>query len=118
MPSSPLTVGSGEHRVIALHGCFGSAQGWGPLPDYLDKLTFSYAFPDLRGYGSRRDVAGDFTMPEAAADALALAGELGWDQFSLVGHSMSGQAGHGGVPWPGMTMEWRCPAGVSWLNVG
>lgn len=31
-------------------------------------------------------------MPEAAADALALADELGWDRFSLVGHSMSGQA--------------------------
>jgi pimeloyl-ACP methyl ester carboxylesterase len=90
--SPPLTVGAGDHHVIALHGWFGSARGWGPLPDYLDKSTFSYAFPDLRGYGSRRDVAGEFTMPEAAADALALADELGWDRFSLVGHSMSGQA--------------------------
>jgi pimeloyl-ACP methyl ester carboxylesterase len=90
--SSPLTVGSGDHHVIALHGWFGSARGWGPLPDYLDTSAFSYVFPDLRGYGSRRAVAGDFTMPEAAADALALADDLGWDRFSLIGHSMSGQA--------------------------
>jgi pimeloyl-ACP methyl ester carboxylesterase len=90
--SSQLIVGSGDHHVIALHGWFGSARGWGALPDYLDTSAFSYVFADLRGYGSRRDVAGDYTMPEAAADALALADELGWDRFSLVGHSMSGQA--------------------------
>lgn len=92
MTSSQSVVGSGEHHVIALHGWFGSARGWGSLPDYLDKSAFSYVFPDLRGYGSRRDEAGEFTMAEAGADALALADELGWDQFSLVGHSMSGKA--------------------------
>ena len=85
-------VGSGEHRVIAVHGWFGSAQGWGSLPDYVDGSEFTYAFMDLRGYGERRDVAGDFTMEEAAADAVALADELGWDRFSLVGHSMGGRA--------------------------
>ena len=47
---------------------------------------------DLRGYGGRKQDAGDFTMEEAAADAVALADELGWDRFSLIGHSMSGQA--------------------------
>ena len=31
-------------------------------------------------------------MAEAAADAIALADDLGWDRFSLVGHSMSGVA--------------------------
>jgi hypothetical protein len=42
MAASYITVGSGDHHVIALHGWFGSA--------------------------------------------------LGWDRFSLVGHSMSGVA--------------------------
>jgi pimeloyl-ACP methyl ester carboxylesterase len=90
--SSHRTVGSGDHHVIALHGWFGSAQGWGALPDYLDGETYTYVFLDLRGYGSRRDVAGEYTMAEAGADALALADELGWESFSMVGHSMSGQA--------------------------
>jgi pimeloyl-ACP methyl ester carboxylesterase len=92
MTDSAVTVGSGDHHVLALHGWFGSARGWGALPDYLDPSAFTYVFMDLRGYGGRRDVAGDFTMQEAAADAVALADELGWDRFSLVGHSMSGQA--------------------------
>ncbi len=92
MASSQVTVGSGDHHVIGLHGWFGSARGWGSLPDYLDSSAYTYAFMDLRGYGRRRQVPGDFTMEEAAADAIALADELGWDRFSLIGHSMSGQA--------------------------
>ena len=92
MAGSHVTVGSGDHRVLALHGWFGSARGWGSLPGYLDGEAYTYVFMDLRGYGGRQQVAGDFTMQEAAADAVALADELGWDRFSVIGHSMSGQA--------------------------
>ena len=92
MASSHLTIGSGERQVLALHGWFGSARGWGPLPDYLNGDDYTWAFMDLRGYGSRKGETGEFTMREAAADALALADELGWERFSLVGHSMTGQA--------------------------
>ena len=31
-------------------------------------------------------------MQEAATDALALADDLGWDRFSLVGHSIGAKA--------------------------
>lgn len=86
------TLGTGDHHVIALHGWFGSARGWGSLPDYLDGSRYTYAFLDLRGYGARQDTDGPFTLEQAGADALALADELGWERFSLVGHSMSGQA--------------------------
>ena len=89
-----VTIGSGDHHVLAVHGWFGSARGWGSLPDYLDGSRFTYAFMDLRGYGDRRQAGGEFTMAEAAADALALADDLGWDRFSLVGHSMGGKAIH------------------------
>jgi pimeloyl-ACP methyl ester carboxylesterase len=94
MAGSFVMVGSGDHRVIALHGWFGSALGWGHLADYLNTSQFCYVFPDLRGYGSRKDEPGDFTMAEAAADAIALADELGWERFSLIGHSMGGKAIH------------------------
>jgi pimeloyl-ACP methyl ester carboxylesterase len=94
MASSHVTVGSGEHHVLALHGWFGSARGWGSLPGYLDTSAYTYVFMDYRGYGERQQVSGDFTMAEAAADALTLADELGWDQFSLIGHSMGGKAIH------------------------
>ena len=94
MTSSLVSIGSGDRHVLAVHGWFGSARGWGSLPDFLDRSTYTYAFMDLRGYGGRQEVAGEFTMEEAAADAIALAGELGWDQFSVVGHSMGGKIAH------------------------
>jgi pimeloyl-ACP methyl ester carboxylesterase len=86
-----VTVGSGDHHVLAVHGWFGSARGWGALPDFLDGDTYTYVFMNVRGYGDRRDVSGEFTTEEAAADAMALADELGWDRFSLIGHSMGGK---------------------------
>ncbi|MFG1609629.1 alpha/beta fold hydrolase [Actinoplanes sp. NPDC049265] len=86
------TVGNGPRRVVALHGWFGSARGWGWLPELIDTERFSYAFLDYRGYGDRRDETGEYSIAEIAADALAAADDLGWDTFSLVGHSMGGIA--------------------------
>jgi pimeloyl-ACP methyl ester carboxylesterase len=87
-----IRVGPGDHVVLCLHGWFGSATGWGPLPEMLDGDRFSYYFVDYRGYGARRDQAGEHTMAEIAADALALADQVGAETFSLVGHSMGGMA--------------------------
>jgi pimeloyl-ACP methyl ester carboxylesterase len=92
--SGYVTVGSGDHHVLAVHGWFGSARGWGSLPDWLNRDAYTWAFMDLRGYGARQDVDGQFTVDEAAADALAVADDLGWDRFSLVGHSMGAKIGH------------------------
>jgi pimeloyl-ACP methyl ester carboxylesterase len=89
-----VSIGSGDRHVLAVHGWFGSARGWGSLPDFLNRSTYTYAFMDLRGYGGRQEVAGEFTMEEAAADAIALAGELGWDRFSVIGHSMGAKVAH------------------------
>jgi pimeloyl-ACP methyl ester carboxylesterase len=92
--SSYLTVGSGDHHVLAVHGWFGSARGWGSLPDWLDRSGYTWVFMNLRGYGDRKDVTGEFTNDEAAADALAVADDLGWDRFSVVGHSMGAKIAH------------------------
>jgi pimeloyl-ACP methyl ester carboxylesterase len=91
MPDPYLTVGSGEHHVIAVHGWFGSARGWGSLPDFIDGSAYTYVFMNMRGHGDRKHVTGEYTMEEAATDAVALADELGWDRFSLIGHSMGGK---------------------------
>ncbi|MFH9266683.1 alpha/beta fold hydrolase [Streptomyces sp. NPDC017546] len=85
-------IGSGDHKVLVLHDWFGTSAGWGPFLDYLDGDTFSYVFLDYRGYGDRKVVSGAYTLAEIADDTLALADELGWEQFSLVGHSMGGKA--------------------------
>ena len=94
MPSSYVTVGSGDHHVLAIHGWFGSARGWSSFPEFIDGSAYTYAFMDLRGYGARMQTAGEFTVDEVAADALAVADDLGWDRFSVVGHSMGGKFAH------------------------
>lgn len=87
-----VLVGHGPHKVICLHGWFGSAQGWGGWPQLLDTERFTFAFMDYRGYGARAAVPGDYTLDEIAADVLAIADVLGFERFSLVGHSMGGAA--------------------------
>lgn len=87
-----LQIGEGPHRVIAVHGWFADRRAYEAVWPYLDGSAFSYAFVDLRGYGEAKNQPGDYTMEEVAADCLALADELGWPEFSLVGHSMGGKA--------------------------
>lgn len=90
MASEIQRVGNGDHAVFCLHGWFGSSGAWGSIQRHLDGSAFSYYFPDYRGYGARRSVAGKHSIAEAAADVLALADEVGAQRFSLLGHSMGG----------------------------
>ncbi|MGW0736996.1 alpha/beta fold hydrolase [Streptomyces sp. NPDC002851] len=92
MPLAHRTLGNGPHHVIVLHDWFGTSANWGSVLDYLDPGTFTYAFLDYRGYGERRDVPGRYDLAEIADDTLALADQLGWERFSLIGHSMGGKA--------------------------
>jgi pimeloyl-ACP methyl ester carboxylesterase len=92
MANDPVVVGRGPRHVHALHGWFGSARGWGWLPDLIDEASYTYAFVDYRGYGARKGETGDFTLAEIATDALAAADLLGWDRFAVFGHSMGGTA--------------------------
>jgi pimeloyl-ACP methyl ester carboxylesterase len=92
MAPAPTVVGTGPRSVLALHGWFGSATGWGDLPDLLDGDRYRVAYLDYRGYGARRGESGSFTLQEIAADALAAADDLGWSQFAVLGHSMGGTA--------------------------
>ena len=86
------TIGTGSDGVIVLHGWFGDHGVFAPTFPSLDTETFTYAFVNYRGYGLSRDMAGDHTMAEISADAIALADELGWDRFHVIGHSMGGMA--------------------------
>ncbi|WOP15492.1 alpha/beta hydrolase [Ottowia sp. SB7-C50] len=92
MPNTHLVIGQGPHKVIALHGWFGHARGWGPFTQHLNGQDFSYAFMDQRGYGGMKGSGGPYIMAQIAQDALALADSLGWNRFSLIGHSMGGMA--------------------------
>lgn len=84
--------GSGPKRVLALHHWLSDRSSFVRLRQHLDGGAFSYAFVDCRGYGEALETLGTYTMEEIAADALAVADDLGWDTFSVIGHSMGGKA--------------------------
>ena len=82
--------GSGPHKVFAVHGWFADRGAYAPVIADLDRSAFEYALVDLRGYGEARDAGGAYTTQEGAADVIELADRLGWERFSVVGHSMGG----------------------------
>jgi pimeloyl-ACP methyl ester carboxylesterase len=86
------TRGHGPAKVLVLHGWFGDHAVWSPTFPFLDEKAFTYVFPDYRGYGASRGLKGGYTIAEIAGDALGVADRLGWERFSVVGHSMGGMA--------------------------
>jgi pimeloyl-ACP methyl ester carboxylesterase len=86
------TIGSGPTKVVVIHGWFWDHRVFTPIFDSLDVNRYTYAFIDIRGYGNSRDVSGEYTIAEVAADAVAIADQLGWREFHVVGHSMGGKA--------------------------
>mgnify|MGYP002882320061 CR=1 FL=1 len=82
--------GDGPNGVIVLHDFYGCKDTWIFARNFFNVKDFTYAFTEVRGYGGSRHYAGDYTPAEVASDILALADNLGWDKFHVVGHSMSG----------------------------
>jgi pimeloyl-ACP methyl ester carboxylesterase len=85
-------IGSGATKVVVIHGWFGDHRVFAQMFDALDTERYTFAFPDIRGYGNSRDVSGKYDIAEVAADAIALADQLGWREFHVVGHSMGAKA--------------------------
>ncbi|MEA2911613.1 MAG: hypothetical protein QOJ15_3694 [Bradyrhizobium sp.] len=86
------TIGNGPTKVVVIHGWFWDHRVFTPVFESVDAERCTFAFIDIRGYGNSRDVSGDYTISEVAADAIALADQLGWRDFHVVGHSMGGKA--------------------------
>lgn len=83
-------VGSGKEKVVLLHNWFCDSRSYDPMVPYLNTEKFTYAMVDLRGYGLSKERTGSFSAQEAAFDVLQLVDALGWQDFHVVGHSMSG----------------------------
>ena len=86
------SFGTGDHKVIVLHGWFGDHTMFAPMRSALSASEFTYIFPAYRGYGLSKHLTGSYTNKEISGDVIALADELGFAEFSLVGHSMGGKA--------------------------
>jgi pimeloyl-ACP methyl ester carboxylesterase len=82
-------VGSGPRGVIVLNDWICDTSTWSDARRYLDDVSFTWAFTDVRGYGRSLDQPGKLDIAEIAGDVLALADSFGWQRFALIGHSMT-----------------------------
>jgi pimeloyl-ACP methyl ester carboxylesterase len=84
--------GSGETRVLLLHGNVSSGAFFVPLLEHFPD-SWSVVIPDLRGYGSSENKPIDATrgLADWADDVWALLEKKGWTQnIHLLGWSMGG----------------------------
>ena len=89
---SHVTAGNGPVRVMFVHGWFWDHRIFAQMFREIDGLRFTYSTFDIRGYGKSRDLSGNYTVEEIAADAITVANDLGWENFHVLGHSMGGKA--------------------------
>lgn len=85
-------LGHGPHKVMVMAGWFGVADDWRTTLEALGGEVFTFVLFDYRGYGLSKHIDGQYTFEEVAGDVLRLADHLGWERFSLIGHSMGGAA--------------------------
>lgn len=78
----------GGRRVLALHGWLDNAASFVPLAAHLDGLDL--VLLDLPGHGHSASLpaGADYTLPGAIHSVLDAADALGWERFTLLGHSM------------------------------
>lgn len=74
------------HKVIALHGWLDNSASFNWLAPLLDAHVVAL---DTAGHGlsDYRNVLAPYNIWEDAAEIFAVADQLGWEQFTLVGHS-------------------------------
>ena len=75
-------------RVLALHGWLDNAASFLPMAPFLRGLDLVAI--DLPGHGRSTHLppGADYSFPGAVASVLDVADALGWERFSLLGHSM------------------------------
>lgn len=85
-------AGSGGRPLLLLHGFTGAKEDFADWLEPLAGAGWHAVAPDHRGHGgSSKPAAEDaYSFQIMAADAVGLADALGWDRFSLLGHSMGG----------------------------
>ncbi|MBI2709634.1 MAG: alpha/beta hydrolase [Actinobacteria bacterium] len=85
-------AGVGGAPLMLLHGFTGGKDDFGDFLDRFGDSGWHAVAPDQRGHGASTKPADEaaYSLELFAGDALALADELGWPRFALLGHSMGG----------------------------
>jgi pimeloyl-ACP methyl ester carboxylesterase len=84
--------GGGPERVVFVHGFQASAKIWRMVQQALPAERYSSIAINNRGAGNSEapPEEADFGVQPFATDAFELVEQLGWRDFTLVGHSMGG----------------------------
>lgn len=87
-----VDAGEGGRPIMLVHGFTANSFEVAGVIEPLAELGWHAVAPDLRGHGrsDRPTDAGAYSLELMAADVVALADRLGWDRFTLLGHSMGG----------------------------
>jgi pimeloyl-ACP methyl ester carboxylesterase len=84
--------GQGAERIVFIHGFQASARIWRMVQAALPAERYASIAINNRGAGGSEAPPSedDFSVAHFAADAFELATQLGWTDFTLVGHSLGG----------------------------
>lgn len=83
----------GRDPVIIVPGITSPAVTWGFVAERFGQVFDTYVL-DVRGRGlSQADASLDYSLDAQAADLLAFAQALGFERYSVVGHSMGARIG-------------------------
>lgn len=84
------THGNGPTHIVMLHGWLSDSTVFDQIVPFFDPEKYTLALMDYRGYGTSKDLEGEYTTTEIADDAMSMVDELKWDKFHVIGHSMGG----------------------------
>ena len=75
-------------RVLALHGWLDNAASFVPLLAHLPELDIVMLDLPGHGFSNHLPAGAGYTTPAAICHVLDVADALGWERFTLLGHSM------------------------------
>ena len=89
---SVLETGEGGRPLLLVHGFPAAKEDFARHLAAFAELGWHAVAPDQRGHGESDKPADEsaYSLRVLAGDLLALADALGWDRFTLLGHSMGG----------------------------
>ncbi len=82
----------GPRRVMALHGWLDNAASFVPLSAHLHAQELDLVLLDLPGHGHSGwlPIGAEYTLSTTIQQLLQVADALGWERFTLLGHSLGG----------------------------